>query len=61
LLAELLGLSVQAVSQWDKIPVERCGDVERLTGVSRHVQRPDIFEAQQKRGRPSQREVSRAA
>jgi DNA-binding transcriptional regulator YdaS (Cro superfamily) len=55
LLAECLGLSVQAVSQWDKIPIERCGDIERLTGVPRHVQRPDIFV------RPSRREMSRAA
>lgn len=57
LLADGLGLSVQAVSQWDKVPVERCGDVERLTGIARYIQRPDIFDPPEKIGRA----VSRAA
>lgn len=42
-LARLIDLSVQAVSQWDEVPAERCLTVERVTGVSRHVLRPDIY------------------
>ena len=44
-LASLLGISSQAVSQWDRCPVERVLDVERATGgkVSRHELRPDIY------------------
>jgi DNA-binding transcriptional regulator YdaS (Cro superfamily) len=37
------GLTSQAVSQWKKCPADRVLDVERLTGVSRHDLRPDIF------------------
>lgn len=42
-LADGLGLTVQTVSQWLRVPPERALDVERLTGVSRHVLRPDIY------------------
>ncbi len=44
-LAALLGISSQAVSQWDRCPVERVLEVERATGgkVSRHELRPDIY------------------
>lgn len=42
-LADKLGLSVQAVSQWDEVPAERCPDVERITGVSRAELRPDLY------------------
>jgi hypothetical protein len=42
-LADGLGLTLQAVCQWSKVPPERCLDVERVTGVSRHVLRPDIY------------------
>lgn len=37
------GLTSQAVSQWKKCPGERALEVERITGISRHVLRPDIF------------------
>lgn len=37
------GVSPQAVSQWKKVPAERVLDVERLTGISRHDLRPDVF------------------
>lgn len=36
-------LTPQAISQWKKVPAERVLDVERITGVSRHSLRPDIF------------------
>lgn len=38
-----LGLSRGAVSQWEKVPVERVKDVSRLTGFPREQIRPDIF------------------
>jgi hypothetical protein len=33
----------QAISQWKQVPVDRVGDVEAASGVSRHLLRPDIF------------------
>lgn len=42
-LAEQLGVTPQAVAKWRHIPAGRCLDVERVTGVSRYVQRPDIY------------------
>lgn len=43
-VATALGdLTSQAVSQWKRIPPARVIDVERLTGISRHDLRPDIF------------------
>ncbi|PZP64983.1 MAG: hypothetical protein DI604_25710, partial [Delftia acidovorans] len=31
------------VSQWKKVPAERVLEVERVTGISRHELRPDVF------------------
>lgn len=42
-LAEKIGVSPQALSQWRRIPVGRVLDIERITGISRHDLRPDIF------------------
>jgi DNA-binding transcriptional regulator YdaS (Cro superfamily) len=43
-LAKALGgITPQAISQWTKVPAERVLEVERITGVSRHALRPDIF------------------
>jgi len=45
-LAELIGgITPQAISQWKRVPVERVIDVERITGISRHELRPDIYGA----------------
>ena len=43
-LAELLGISGPAISQWERIPLDRVIDVERVTGISRTKLRPDMFE-----------------
>ena len=48
LLAKELGVSKMAVCHWRKngsVPIERCPDIERLTGgqVTRAQLRPDIF------------------
>lgn len=37
------GITPQAVSQWRRVPAERVIDVERISGVSRHELRPDIY------------------
>lgn len=44
-LAKLLGISPQAITKWvnGRIPAERVLQIERLTGVSRHLLRPDIY------------------
>jgi DNA-binding transcriptional regulator YdaS (Cro superfamily) len=42
-LARRIQLSVQAVSQWEVVPAERCKAVEYATGVSRTMLRPDIY------------------
>lgn len=42
-LAKRLGITSQAISQWDRIPAERVLEVERVTGIPRHKLRPDIY------------------
>lgn len=42
-LATGLGITPQALSQWEKIPLNRVFEVERITGVPRHALRPDFF------------------
>ena len=45
-LSRLLGISAPSVSEWRKrgrIPAERVLQVERVTGVSRHILRPDLY------------------
>ncbi|MGU3399254.1 transcriptional regulator [Brucellaceae bacterium D45D] len=43
-LARALGkITSQAISQWRRVPAERVLEVEKVTGVSRHFLRPDIY------------------
>jgi len=42
-LASKLKLSKQAVSKWQRVPHKRVLAVEKLTGISRHDIRPDIY------------------
>lgn len=42
-LAEPLGITVQAISQWDEVPPRRVLAVERVSGVPRHELRPDLY------------------
>ena len=42
-LAKALKISAPSVSAWNIIPINRVNDVEKITGISRHKLRPDIF------------------
>lgn len=42
-LGKALGITIQSISGWDRVPAERAIAVEAATGVSRHDLRPDVF------------------
>lgn len=46
-LAKLLGLRQSHISNWKnrnkRVPAERVLEIERVTGVSRHELRPDLY------------------
>jgi DNA-binding transcriptional regulator YdaS (Cro superfamily) len=42
-LSRRLNVTPQAVGQWTVCPALRVLDVERITGVSRHDLRPDVY------------------
>lgn len=42
-LARELGIKHTALYSWKRVPAERVLDVERISGISRHELRPDIF------------------
>lgn len=44
-LARLLKIKHVAVSKWQRTPHLRVPAVSRLTGIPRHVLRPDLYEA----------------
>jgi DNA-binding transcriptional regulator YdaS (Cro superfamily) len=48
-LAKKLGISRQAIYQWEKVPAERVPEVARITGVSRHILRRDLYDSVRKR------------
>jgi TorA maturation chaperone TorD len=45
-LARKLGISQPSVSNWNRIPADRVVTVEALTGVSRNLLRPDLYEGE---------------
>ena len=47
--ARLIGITAQAVSQWDEVPPLRVLAVERVSGVSRSDLRPDLYPAEEAR------------
>jgi DNA-binding transcriptional regulator YdaS (Cro superfamily) len=42
-LARALGITRSAISQWNRIPVNRVVEVEQITGIPRNELRPDVF------------------
>ena len=42
-IARAVGLTPQAVAQWDIVPASRVLGVEKTTGVTRYELRPDIY------------------
>ena len=42
-LAAPLGITIQAVSQWDEVPPLRVLAVSRISGVPPHELRPDLY------------------
>lgn len=46
-IARELGISLAAITHWKRrgVPADRALTVERLSGVSRHKLRPDVFGA----------------
>lgn len=42
-MAKELGITHSAILQWGRIPAERVLEVERITGISRHDLRPDLY------------------
>jgi len=42
-LARALGITHQAIMQWDKMPAHRILQIEAATGVPRELLRPDFY------------------
>lgn len=42
-LSRQIGITRQAISQWDRIPAEQCRQVSEISGVPLHELRPDIY------------------
>lgn len=59
-LADLLKITPQAIYQWADIPIGRCPEISRLTGVPLADLRPDVF-GDAGRGRKRAPATARAA
>lgn len=46
--ARAIGVTAQAISQWDEVPPLRVLTVERVSGVSRTELRPDLYPIEEK-------------
>lgn len=44
MLAVTLGVSKQAVSRWDKLPLRHLKFISEQTGISRRKLRPDLYD-----------------
>ncbi|MFK0336807.1 transcriptional regulator [Agrobacterium deltaense] len=42
-ISRIVGVTPQAVAQWKAVPPEYVLRLEKACGVSRHIQRPDVF------------------
>jgi DNA-binding transcriptional regulator YdaS (Cro superfamily) len=42
-ISRRLGISVQSISEWKRVPSVRVLQIEQATGVSRHRLRPDLY------------------
>lgn len=42
-LARALGISQPSVSNWSRVPPERVIEIERVSGIGRHLLRPDLY------------------
>ena len=47
-LARGLGIKHPALFRWRQVPAERVLQIEKLTGISRHDMRPDIYPREDK-------------
>jgi pyruvate kinase len=47
-IAEALGVSRAAVSQWRRVPERHVAIVARITGISKRRLRPDLFPVRQR-------------
>ncbi|TBN10849.1 transcriptional regulator [Agrobacterium cavarae] len=50
-IARVVGVTPQAVAQWKAVPPEYVLKLEKAFGVSRHIQRPDVFGPAEAEGR----------
>lgn len=53
-LARALGITRVAVLNWEKIPLNRVGQVSKITGLPPHILRPDFLDELRKLGVPEE-------
>jgi DNA-binding transcriptional regulator YdaS (Cro superfamily) len=53
-LAAELNLTRQAIYQWKMVPPQHVLEVERITGVSRHDLRPDLYPREEAKPEPAE-------